>query len=441
MPRANTTGCGSRIPTSSSTPIYSAKYGKETRNFTVTPEHNWFAFDFKPKVRVQGRMVDSASGKRVEDSYVQGEVAATGAGGPFAEFAEKWTHVDWADPDADGHFEMKLAAGPARLTGGSQGYTAPEDNLEVDVAADGSTVARDILLSPMPKVRGTVTTSDGRPIAQAIVRFGGSELGHVQPVATDAEGRFELTPPWIPIDQETKAHLPKQSIVAFHPLEPLGGRAEISLDDPKSLDHVAVTLVPQEVKQLLASIDSQIGVRKKLADPVEQKKNEERSLVGKPAPELDGVTWLNTDKPQMTLADFRGKYVLLDFWTTWCGPCHADFPGVRLLHDLYKDKGFVIIGVHDNSMPLAAIQADVKKESLDFSHRGGSRRWPHSGAVQGARHLGLSQLRAHRARRQRGARRGHHAGTVAARVHDRNRARSAARSRAHALAPQSFSAP
>ncbi len=218
----------------------------------------------------------------------------------------------------------------------------------------------------MPKVRGTVTTSDGRPIARAIVRFGGSELGHVQPVATDAEGRFELTPPWVPVDRDTQARLPKQSIVAFHPFEPLGGRAEISLDDPKSLDHVAVTLVPQEINQLLASIDSQIGVRKKLADPAEQKKNEERSLVGKPAPELDGVTWLNTDKPQMTLADFRGKYVLLDFWTTWCGPCHADFPGVRLLHDLYKDQGFVIIGVHDNSMPLAAIQADVKKESLDF---------------------------------------------------------------------------
>jgi thiol-disulfide isomerase/thioredoxin len=91
------------------------------------------------------------------------------------------------------------------------------------------------------------------------------------------------------------------------------------------------------------------------------------SLVGKPAPELDGMTWLNTEKSSMCLADFRGKYVLLDFWTTWCGPCHADFPTVKLVDQLYRDKGLVVVGVHDNSMPLDAIRADAAKEGLTFA--------------------------------------------------------------------------
>jgi hypothetical protein len=66
------------------------------------------------------------------------------------------------------------------------------------------------------------------------------------------------------------------------------------------------------------------------------------SLVGKAAPELDGAEWLNTDKPKMSLADFRGKFVPTQFLTTWCGVCHWDVPNVELAYDLYKDKGLVV---------------------------------------------------------------------------------------------------
>ena len=69
----------------------------------------------------------------------------------------------------------------------------------------------------------------------------------------------------------------------------------------------------------------------------------------------------------MTSADFRpGKYVLLQFWTTWCGPCHQDMPSVKLVRELYHDRGFEVIGVHDNSMPLEAIQDDVTKMELKY---------------------------------------------------------------------------
>ena len=67
-----------------------------------------------------------------------------------------------------------------------------------------------------------------------------------------------------------------------------------------------------------------------------------RLKVGDVAPEFEVET---VDGQPLKLSDFRGKYVLLDFWAVWCGPCIATFPHLREWHEQYSDKGLVIIGL------------------------------------------------------------------------------------------------
>lgn len=71
-----------------------------------------------------------------------------------------------------------------------------------------------------------------------------------------------------------------------------------------------------------------------------------KGMTAKPAigsePELEGTT---LEGEEISLDDYRGKVVMIDFWATWCGPCIAELPTVKAAYEKYHDKGFEIIGV------------------------------------------------------------------------------------------------
>ena len=64
----------------------------------------------------------------------------------------------------------------------------------------------------------------------------------------------------------------------------------------------------------------------------------------------------------LTLSNYRGKVVLLDFWATWCDPCREEIPRFIALQEKYRDQGFQIVGVSidDSPEPVREFQRQFK---------------------------------------------------------------------------------
>ncbi|WP_052265860.1 TlpA disulfide reductase family protein [Pedobacter kyungheensis] len=76
----------------------------------------------------------------------------------------------------------------------------------------------------------------------------------------------------------------------------------------------------------------------------------------------EDFTLLKPDSSKFTLSSLRGKYVLLDFWASWCKPCREAIPHWKEVYARYKDKGFEIVGVtNDNKWDLWKKAMDQEK--------------------------------------------------------------------------------
>lgn len=90
-------------------------------------------------------------------------------------------------------------------------------------------------------------------------------------------------------------------------------------------------------------------------------------LIGHPAPDIEFLWYRDgsdTPKEIKSLADLKGKVVVLDFWATWCGPCVASFPKVKALSRYYRGYDVVVVGV--TSPQGAVILNNSRVETKDL---------------------------------------------------------------------------
>jgi peroxiredoxin len=83
------------------------------------------------------------------------------------------------------------------------------------------------------------------------------------------------------------------------------------------------------------------------------------------------------------LSDFKGKYVLIDFWASWCGPCREENPNVLAAYNKYKDKSFTIVGVSlDNPGKKDAWVKAIADDKLTWTQVSDLKGWNNIIALQ-----------------------------------------------------------
>ena len=257
---------------------------------------------------ITGQVVASAGDKGIAGAKVE-IVALNNHGRPFTVTA-----------DADGRFQTERDLD--RLVVHAQN---PDGSLGaiVEVGAEDPEVV--IAISPTATATGLLLDEQGKPASNQPLDWGRSvyldeeqklsSTCFAPKVVTDAAGKFTL--PSLVVGQEYDISVRRENV--YHATGMVRPKA------PGPIDLGTLQIGAYRPKPTAEEMSS---FRK--GGPG----------AGDPAPPIEGTT---LDGRPLKLEDFRGKFVLLDFWATWCGPCIGEIPQLQAVHDAFGKDGRLVI--------------------------------------------------------------------------------------------------
>lgn len=281
------------------------------------------------------------------------------------------TASDLVTTDREGRFECRVPEGVTSISAWwDSGYYSDPQKMEFVV--EGQAEIPDYVVRPMPVLRGTAVNERGEPVPNAILRV----VDHTDNyVVAGPDGRFEAQVSVLDKDDEGKTTSRFKTLSAFDLGSRLCCMETIDITNDEAIANLQLELKEHPVNWLLdrwqeksdREMERMLASSNYMSEEIREfrKRQSEIEASNRFAPDLALGKWLK-GIGSSSLSEYRGKYVLLDFWFIGCGPCEREIPNLKLLHQKFKDRGFSVIGVHIAGQDAEIVEKFMDEQKLEY---------------------------------------------------------------------------